>query len=325
MPVGSLAAGDSPRLAGEDSEHIRLLAESETRLPPLLVHRRSMRVVDGIHRLRAARLRGDESIEVEFFDGDEAEAFIAAVMANVTHGLPLTLADREAAARRIILSHPHYADRTIGAATGLAAKTVATIRGRVDQDGDHVAARLGRDGRLRPLSSERARLVASDLIAQHPEASLREVARAAGLSPATVRDVRERLRRGDHPVPPRQRSRRPDDLPDRPTAGRTATVAPADVRKPATVLQSLSSDPSLRYTESGRALLRGLLVRATGPEKCQSLIDAAPPHCKYLLVEVARGLAHEWSTLADRLERQLSEDAPGAEAPVTPPGSGRCR
>jgi hypothetical protein len=61
-----------------------------------------MRVIDGMHRLRAAQLRGDHGVEVKFFDGDADEAFIAAVRANITHGLPLTLADRKAAAQRIL-------------------------------------------------------------------------------------------------------------------------------------------------------------------------------------------------------------------------------
>jgi hypothetical protein len=34
---------------------------------------------------------------VEFFDGDPAGAFVWGVIANVLHGLPLSLADRRAA------------------------------------------------------------------------------------------------------------------------------------------------------------------------------------------------------------------------------------
>ncbi|MEU2424153.1 hypothetical protein ABZ619_24550 [Streptomyces sp. NPDC007851] len=40
---------------------------------------------------------------------------------------------------------------------------------------------------------------------QEPEASLRHIARQAGISPATVADVRRRLQRGDDPVPSRLR------------------------------------------------------------------------------------------------------------------------
>src|SRR5947199_10633529 len=60
LPVSSLLPGDSPRVAGENPEHVQLLAAARN-LPPILVHRSTMRVIDGMHRLRAARLRGDET------------------------------------------------------------------------------------------------------------------------------------------------------------------------------------------------------------------------------------------------------------------------
>ena len=63
VPVSSLLSGDSPRLAGENLEHVQLLAVVQG-LPPILVHRSTMRVIDGMHRLRAAKLRGDETIAV---------------------------------------------------------------------------------------------------------------------------------------------------------------------------------------------------------------------------------------------------------------------
>jgi hypothetical protein len=97
VAVHSILPADSPRLGGEDPAHIARLAEEESSLPPILVHRSTMRVVDGMHRLRAAMARGWETIEVEYFEGTDEEAFERAVRANVTHGLPLTKADaREA-------------------------------------------------------------------------------------------------------------------------------------------------------------------------------------------------------------------------------------
>src|SRR6266571_447533 len=89
VPVGLLLAGDSPRLKGENAQHIRMLANSEVSLPAILVHRETMRVVDGMHRLRATLMKGQETIEVQFFEGSEDEAFIRAIAANTEHGLPL--------------------------------------------------------------------------------------------------------------------------------------------------------------------------------------------------------------------------------------------
>jgi hypothetical protein len=36
------------------------------KLPPILVHRATNRIIDGMHRLEAAKLRGDETISVRF-------------------------------------------------------------------------------------------------------------------------------------------------------------------------------------------------------------------------------------------------------------------
>jgi hypothetical protein len=306
LPISSLQAGDSPRLDGESIEHIRLLAASEARLPPILVHRETMRVIDGMHRMRAAMLRGQETIEVEFFDGSQADAFIDAVRANIEHGLPLTLADREAAAGRIVGSHPHCSDRWIAAVTGLAAGTVGSIR-RQSPDGSEVTARIGRDGRVRPLNSDGGRRIARDAITEHPEASLREIAKIAGISPATVRDVRERMRRGDDPVSTRRpgsRGRRADVV--RPLRERSEGGASrGSPRDPALLLQRLKKDPSLRLNESGRSLLRWLEPRASGPGEWQCVINAAPPHCKYLVAELARSCAESWLDLARQLEQRL--------------------
>ena len=120
VPLSRLVTGDSPRLCGENSSHARMLASLRDALPPIIVHRPTMRVIDGMHRLRAARLHGADKIKVRFVDGDEASTFVLAVRLNVTHGLPLALKDRKAAADRIISSYPRWSDRVIASVTVLA-------------------------------------------------------------------------------------------------------------------------------------------------------------------------------------------------------------
>src|SRR5262245_30551600 len=85
VPLRQLLPADSPRSGGEDAKHIRVLAATDAALPPILVHRATMRVVDGMHRVGAARLQGRDEILVEFFDGSEAEAFVVAVRKNMDH------------------------------------------------------------------------------------------------------------------------------------------------------------------------------------------------------------------------------------------------
>jgi ParB-like chromosome segregation protein Spo0J len=299
LPVASLLPADSPRQAGEDLDHARMLSRLDTRLPAIVVHRETMRVIDGMHRLRAVRLRGSELIQVRFFDGTEQEAFVLAVRANIAHGLPLSYEDRTHASERVIDANPGWSDRAIAAVVGLSVRTVGNIRRRmqVDRDAEQSPARLGRDGRVRPLNSAEGRLRAARLIRQRPDASLREIAREAGVSPSTVSNVRLRLERGDDPLPERQRRPSPDD-------------GPADDEHVAadmlTLLQSLQNEPSLRFSESGRGLLRWIFSRSIRPSDWLELADKVPPHCTYIIVNLARACAAEW--------RQLAEDLEGRDA-----------
>lgn len=307
VPCMSLKAGDSPRLDGESVDHISLLAEVGVRWPPIVVHRQTMRVIDGMHRLRAAQLRGDQSVEVEFFDGDADEAFIAAVRANITHGLPLTLADRKAAAQRILGSQPHRSDRWIGQTTGLAAGTVAAIRRRTGTAGLQGPSRLGRDGRVRALDAAKGRWRAQQEIRARPDASLREIANVARISPATAKDVRDRLRRGDDlllQAKPKGRSGRRATAGGPGIDGRESGKSPGvDQRSLDRSLQRLMRDPSLRYSEPGRRLLRTLELHTRGPGDVQELINSVPAHCGYLVAKLLRQCGRQWLELADVLER----------------------
>ncbi len=133
-----------------------------------------MRVIDGMHRLMAASMQGRETIDVIFFSGSEADVFLRAVQENVAHGLPLSRADRSAAVARIIASHPHMSDRAIAHSVGLAAKTVAAIRKSSGTDVPGPNARVGLDGKVRPLDSGGGRRRAAELLTEQPDASLRD-------------------------------------------------------------------------------------------------------------------------------------------------------
>jgi hypothetical protein len=310
VPVLSLKPADSPRLNGEDKAHITRLAETETSLPPILVRKNTMQVIDGMHRLMAASLQGRETIDVIFFDGSDADIFLRAVQENVTHGLPLSQADRRAAAERIIASHPHMSDRAIGHSAGLAAKTVAAIRKRSSEQVPQSNVRVGRDGRVRPLNSEEGRQRAADLLVQRPGASLRDVARVTGIAPATVLDVRKRLERGEPPVPRKHPANGRTASGARASADGDETSAPAvrfDPRstapgEPAATVQKLLRDPSLRSSERGKEMLRLLSVNALGAEQLQELAASVPLHCVVIFVQLARQYATMWQDFAMELD-----------------------
>jgi|HubBroStandDraft_1064217.scaffolds.fasta_scaffold07771_2 ParB-like chromosome segregation protein Spo0J len=306
LPVDALLVTYSPRVNGVDQAHVRLLAEASTVLPPILVQHGTLRVIDGMHRVQAAKLRGDLSIEAHYFFGSDEDAFVLAVEANVAHGLPLSLADRRSAAERILRSHPEKSDRVIGELTGLAHKTVADLRARLTGDRPQSdERRVGRDGRVRPVSGVAGRRRAATVIAQNPQASLRQIASAAEVSVETARDVRIRLGRGQDPVRATEPARSTTDQ----AATRTMTSARAGQRPSgrdataAEILQKLSADPSLR-TDACRNLLRWLHRYATCQDVPIEAVDTVPAHCVPALAVLAKGCASAWTDLARRLEQQ---------------------
>ncbi|GAA2102711.1 hypothetical protein GCM10009780_53300 [Actinomadura alba] len=266
-----------------------------------------MRVIDGMHRLRAAQLRGDETISVKFFEGDDKEVFLLSVNTNIKHGLPLSLADREAAAGRILAIYRQWSDRAIAAATGLSPTTVSAIRRRSFVSAERESGRVGRDGRVRPVDGSAGRRRASEVIAMKPDASLRTIAREAGVSVGTARDVRERLRAGRDPVLTPQRSTTEERGPSVDGAvesqrHRTGS-APQNIDW-RSVRGNLSRDPAVKYAENGRAFVRWIDGHVVEPVEWCGLIDAVPSHWRNSVAELARSCAGAWLEFAQELEQR---------------------
>jgi ParB-like chromosome segregation protein Spo0J len=301
VAVDALSAADSPRVDGENAEHLRVLAEVADGLPPIVVHRRSMRVIDGVHRLRVAAHAGAATIEVLLYDGTDADAFVLAVRLNSAHGLPLSQADRATAAKRIIASHPAWSDRAIATITGHSAKTVGALR-KQTEGGGVVRARVGRDGRVRPLNAADARRHVGKLLEERPDASLRELSRIAGVSVGTVRDVRRRVADGADPVPPRPRRAelKAHDVPEQASENRLRMVSSTATPD----LGQLRRDPSLRFNELGRTILRLLDIGAMNEEQWQRLVDTVPVHCGDAVTAAARQCANAWERFAQQLEER---------------------
>ncbi|HEY2577242.1 MAG TPA: ParB N-terminal domain-containing protein [Streptosporangiaceae bacterium] len=310
VAVGSLrAAASSPRLSGESMEHIRLLAQSNVLLPPIIVHRETMRVIDGMHRLGAARLRGEQEIQARFYDGTAADAFVLAVKANRAHGLPLSLADRKAAAARIIASHPQWSDRGIAEVTALSHKTVGAIRRRLDGEIPQVDARMSQDGRMRPINAAVGRSRAAELLKARPGASLRQVAAAAGISPETARDVRTRLRNGGDPLLPRQRDgRRPGPLSSALTFRRDGIQAAraGNTGGPASIARKLRRDPALRSCPSIQALVRLLALNSSDPAQWEQLAVAVPSRWAAPVATAAAECAQAWNAFAVQVRQHAA-------------------
>ncbi|NBM14379.1 ParB/RepB/Spo0J family partition protein [Streptomyces sp. GC420] len=342
VPIAALSPGVSLRQGGTDAAHIRLLidAADSAELPPILVQVDGCRVIDGLHRLEAARLMGDDSIRARFLDCSNSEALVIAMQANGSHGLPLSKADRVVGAQRVLGSHPDWSDRAIAGITGLSAKTIASLRDRSAGGTSLGGKRIGQDGRRRPVDAGEGRRRAAEYIATHPDAPLRQVARETDVSLGTVHDVSARLRRGEGPERNGRRTHaaRPQHVRPvqsvqsvsvRPADGATAAdvvaddghrvplrVAPSADAAPArrrnhtetpptwaAVAAKMAADPAVRYTADGREFLRWMQVHAAGPgEDWRRLVDAVPPHWLGVIAPIAEHVGREWSLLAERLK-----------------------
>lgn len=323
LPVRSLRAGSFMRGAGVNSAHVRLLADGAdpAALPPILVQKSNLRIIDGMHRLEAAKLRGESRIRVRLVDCSNEEAYILAVKSNTLHGLPLARADRIAGAERILAWHPDWSDRAVGVATQLSAKTVAGIRQRLADGVPQFSKRLGRDGKRRPVVNSEGRRRAVDYLTARPDASLREVARAVDVSLGTVHDVRVKMRQGLDPLA--VRISRPSGEESQEAASAAMTGPPA-ARHPSAsepgerhalqndqqptwsaVSARLANDPSIKYAEVGRNFIRWMAAHILSGGEWKEFIDTIPPHWLNEVSLVAENASVEWRDFAEQLRSRL--------------------
>lgn len=322
VAVGSLIPGVYLRQGGTNAVHVQILldAAGTSDLPPILVQENGFRVIDGLHRLEAAKLRGDQSIKARFLDCTDEEALVLAIKSNTSHGLPLSKADRVSGAKRVLSAHPDWSDRAIAGITGLSAKTIASLRSRSGDVSQFASKRLGRDGKRRPVTAGEGRRRAAEYISAHPEASLRQVARETDVSLGTVHDVSARLRHGINPELSGRKAaaERITIHPAAQSADSVAAISPGPSASadrvplrgkkhnefPLTwtrMAPKIANDPAIRYTERGKEFLRWMALHATDVDGWRECIDAIPVHWLSVIEPIADSISEEWGTFAKRL------------------------
>jgi hypothetical protein len=144
----------------------------------------------------------------------------------------------------------------------------------------------------------------AELLEQMPSASLRAIARAAGVSPGTVRNVRDRLTRGDFRGSPTTGN--DNDALSRSAHGQQSTTGVvADKPVDATALLAiLSRDPALRMNESGRELLRWLHARTVRFDDSAMIATSVPDHCLSHFIDLARHCSGTWADIAHDLQQR---------------------
>jgi ParB-like chromosome segregation protein Spo0J len=295
VDLSSIKAGASPRLK-TDQLHARALAETQQALPPILVHRQQMTIIDGAHRYLAHQMRGETTIRVLFFDGDDRSAFILAIRENIGHGKPLTLTERRLAARRVLQMSENLSDRAIADTCGISPKTVGQLRKRSTEESAHSnarppnsarVARIGRDGRIRPVNSTLLRQEVAQVLTKRPEASLREVAHEVGVSPTTVRSVRAAMTdlngfgqdencTGESPAPPQ------------------------GLQAPKWTLDSACGS-----TACGAQFAEWFDAHRIDQSDCKQHIPSVPLSRVYDAIDNARAQANLWNDFADALANRV--------------------
>jgi ParB-like chromosome segregation protein Spo0J len=270
----------SPRLTEPDALHVACLAEVLGRLPPILVHRSTMTVVDGVHRLAAARLAGWTTIPVFFVEGSQDEAFALAVRANVSHGKPLTLPEREKAASRLMTHRPEWSNRRIAEICALSPTTVGRLRPTV-QSGQ-LPSREGRDGKMRSTDSAAIRQELEDVVLTRPDITTTELASIVGTSRATARNVRRRMESRSGPPP---------------------ASGGADSASAQEITPSHQPDLALASSPRGDAFIEWLEAHQIKASDWESLIDDLPVSRLFLLADQAREQARQWERLSSALDQ----------------------
>jgi hypothetical protein len=293
VDLKSLRLGMSPRLSEQDQEHAQVLAGCLDDCPAILVERSSLTIIDGVHRVLAARMLGRSRIAVRFFEGSHEEAMFEAVRSNVTHGKPLSLAEREAAAKRILKMRSDLSNRLVAEVCGLSDKTVGKLRASAEIT--QSAVRTGRDGRQRPSNPRLTREQIAHVIASDPKVRDEEIARSLSATVAIVRDVRAKL----------------NSPPPTPGVGEelgTRSVAKVGVEdrpdpmRPDGLPVRWFDDRALLALTKGQELAEWLDVSDIREGHWRQYLSVLPLGRIPQLIDDARSRATEWSRFADSLE-----------------------
>jgi hypothetical protein len=278
-----------------------------------VIHKDTMTVIDGMHRVAAARARGQEHIEAVLFAGTIMDAYVLTLKLNSRHGLPLSRKDRRAAVERILTFCPSWSDRRIATIAGVSHKTVGAVRRRTTGETPQSNTRVGLDGRERPLDVFEGRRRAVRMLSEQPAASVRQVADAVGLSQGSVRDVRRRMKestttpgtahreiRGRASTRPGPVTAPEEGSKEIPAGQGNGPDSSPDVLD--RLLASLRSDPSIRATMAGRNLLHLLSAHAQTFTEGARLAQAVPMHRKDAIADLARRCGDAWWRFASEVE-----------------------
>jgi ParB-like chromosome segregation protein Spo0J len=334
LPVARIAAGPKVRKERIDLDHAQRLVPVLDACPPIKVREvgDGYQLVDGQHRLSAAKFGNRPTIRGVVLALSDAEAFVESVKSNHDHGLPLTFAERSTAAARMVELYPDWSDRVIANACAVHESVIAGLRPTA-RDAQLDGKRTGADGKRRPATKadqQAKRKVIADVLEKNPDWSLHRVAEFAGASPMTVASVRTEMEQKKSPgvgpggpsvEPPDSAGTAPGDdrseegadpaprhlapVPDRGDEEPTPTVGDYLNWWP----QRWAEDVEMQQSNAARDFARLMDRRMFRGPEAEDIAECCPVSRRKHAITAARYMADAWTALADQLEAPTRPNA----------------
>ena len=157
LPVDDLVFDPNLNLRDQlDAETVERYDDAWERMPPVIVFEVEGRwlLVDGFHRHAAAIRRKMPRIAAEIRAGTFTDALDYAAQANLSHGLPLTRAERRRVVETRLRIHPEWSDRRLSDEMGVGRELISRVRKQLVDAGQLPASavRVGADGKTYPAA-----------------------------------------------------------------------------------------------------------------------------------------------------------------------------
>jgi len=155
LPVDDLVVDSNLNLRDRlDQETVERYDEAWDRMPPVAVFEVDGRwlLTDGFHRHASAVRREQRMITAEVHIGSFADALDYASTANLSHGLPLTRAERRRVVETKLRIHPDWSDRRLSDELAIGRDLISRVRKQLVEAGQlpSSAVRVGADGKTYP-------------------------------------------------------------------------------------------------------------------------------------------------------------------------------
>lgn len=144
-------------------EQYRVRIEQRDIFPPLVAFEfdGKQKLVSGFHTYAALLQAGISEFLVQVRQGSRADAIACSIAANLTHGRPLTNADKRRCVQLELQQHPDLSDHAIAERVKVSQPFVGSVRRQLKTVVSS-GQRIGRDGKRRRLPEKRPAVVSPE-------------------------------------------------------------------------------------------------------------------------------------------------------------------